>query len=80
MILIFTCFISKQCGVHSLRKIIKEISASMHIIGRISEDSHTRLNTIIHNVQVGKQRKIQRLIKTGENLSIDVDIAMVGKS
>jgi hypothetical protein len=52
----------------------------MHIIGRISEDSHTRLNTIIHNVQVGKQRKIQRLIKTGVNLSTDVDIAMVGKS
>jgi len=80
MILIFTCFISKQFGVHSLRKIIKEISVFMHTIGRILEDSHILLSTIIHNVQVGKQRKIQKLIKTGVNLSIDVDIAMVGKS
>lgn len=80
MILIFTCFISKQYGVRSLRKIIKEINASMLTIGRISEDSHILLNTIIHNVLLGKQRKIQKHIKMDVNLSIDVDIVMVGKS
>ena len=52
----------------------------MLTIGRISEDSHILLNTIIHNVLLGKQRKIQKHIKMDVNLSIDVDIVMVGKS
>ena len=63
-----------------MTKNIKETFVSMHIIGKISDESHIYLSTIATNVNHGKQRKIQKLTRTVVNWNIDADLATVGRS
>ena len=75
-----TCSILKQCGVLTMRMIIKEINASMLIIGKILEENPNLTYIKALNAKTGVLKKLLTNTKKDVVLNLNVVLAMDGKN
>jgi hypothetical protein len=78
--LISTCFILRQSGVHIATQIIREMPVSTLITGKTSEENLIYSIMRKSNVSNGRPRTLFKPMQTAASMSIDANFLMAGKS